>query len=122
LHLPKQLGNSAGAGDWADLGTGSGAIALGRRRLCGGEIHAVDCSPLASAIALRMLNSWDLQTGFTFIRVLGGASGHSRAGVSGMVANPPQYSGAAATTKWRTMNPRWLLMAARMAWNVSDIW
>jgi len=30
-----------------------------------------------------------------------------------MVANPySQYSGAAAT-KWRTMNPRWLLMAAR---------
>jgi len=36
-----------------------------------------------------MNNSWDLQTGFTFIRVLGGSLWNHSRQVSGMVANPP---------------------------------
>ncbi|MEI6428984.1 MAG: peptide chain release factor N(5)-glutamine methyltransferase [Pseudanabaena sp. ELA607] len=40
------------AGDWADLGTGSGAIAIAlARQLPQSQIHAVDCSDQALAIA-----------------------------------------------------------------------
>jgi release factor glutamine methyltransferase len=63
-------------GDWADLGTGSGAIALGLAdAFAAARIHAIDCSQAASAIALANALQLDLQTGFTFIRFLVGAFG-----------------------------------------------
>jgi len=76
-------------GDWADLGTGSGAIALDLQT----PLRRRGFTPLIAArwqarSRLRMPNSWDLQTGFTFIRFLVEPLESLRQ-VSGMVANPP---------------------------------
>ena len=44
---------------WADLGTGSGAMAVGLARLLWGwQGHAVDCSEKALALARRNLEQW----------------------------------------------------------------
>lgn len=46
-------------GPWADLGTGSGAIALGLAEVFPeAKIHAVDCSPEALAIAQRNIDRY----------------------------------------------------------------
>ena len=78
-------------GHWVDLGTGSGAIALGLAdSLACATVHAVDCSPEAlqiareNAIALGLANNirfyqgswWDKLTSF-------------QGKINGMVANPP---------------------------------
>ncbi len=45
---------------WADLGTGSGAMAVAlARMLVGWQGHAVDCSDKALALARRNLEQWD---------------------------------------------------------------
>jgi len=78
-------------GHWADLGTGSGAIALGLATAFPGVlIHAVDCS--AEALAVAQQNAVDHGLGdrirfyqgswFTPLEHLTGA-------LSGMVSNPP---------------------------------
>ena len=44
---------------WADLGTGSGAVAVAlARQLSGWQGHAVDCSAAALALARRNLEAW----------------------------------------------------------------
>ena len=44
---------------WADLGTGSGALAVAlARQLSGWQGHAVDCSAAALALARRNLEAW----------------------------------------------------------------
>lgn len=50
-------------GRWADLGTGSGAIALGlATTLPQATLHAVDRSPAALALARRNAQAYDLET------------------------------------------------------------
>lgn len=78
-------------GDWVDLGTGSGAIALGLASILPrANIHAVDLSEAALAIARE--NAFDLG----FIEQISFYQGnwwqplaHLKGKVSGMVSNPP---------------------------------
>ncbi len=79
------------SGQWADLGTGSGAIALGLAEVFPtAKIHAVDYSAAALAIAQQNAqhNSFAQQIQFyqgSWWEPLGALKGQ----VSGMVANPP---------------------------------
>lgn len=80
-----------GCGDWADLGTGSGAIAIGLAdALPDATLHAVDTS--IDALKVARLNAEQL--GFSErIRFYHGTwfepLAHLRGGLSGMVSNPP---------------------------------
>jgi len=71
-----------------------------------------------------MLNSWDLQTGFTFIRVLGGASESLKGQVSGMVANPPYIPSTLVPQQPEVAHhePQMALDGGADGLNVSDIW
>ncbi len=76
---------------WADLGTGSGAIALGLATVfpqaC---IHAVDCSPAALAIAQTNAQTHHLQHAIRFYQGDWFAPLQHLVGrLDGMVANPP---------------------------------
>lgn len=79
------------AGIWVDLGTGSGAIALGlAQEMPEAEIHAVDVSPAALAVAKT--NAKNL--GFSDrIRFYQGSwcepIGHLEGKVTGFLSNPP---------------------------------
>jgi release factor glutamine methyltransferase len=76
---------------WADLGTGSGAIALGlATAFPRAQIHAVDCSPAALTIAQANANSYGLSDRIQFysgswLQPLAAWQGQ----LSGLVANPP---------------------------------
>jgi release factor glutamine methyltransferase len=78
-------------GHWVDLGTGSGAIALGLADTFPfASIHAVDCSAAALAIAQQNAQQLELQRRIQFYQgswwePLDALKGQ----VSGMVANPP---------------------------------
>ena len=78
-------------GEWADLGTGSGAIALGLAEAFNRAIiHAVDCSPDALAIAQLNAENLGLQERIQFYQ----GSWLSplldlKGKLSGMVSNPP---------------------------------
>lgn len=78
-------------GNWVDLGTGSGAIAIGLVDILPkATIHAVDCSPEALAIARENA----LKLGFgERIKFYEGSwwspLGELKSRVSGMVSNPP---------------------------------
>lgn len=80
-----------GSGNWVDLGTGSGAIALGLASVFPeAMIHAVDCSWSALAIALENAQSLGYQNRVKFYQGSWWGPLHSLKGkVSGMVANPP---------------------------------
>ncbi|EDZ96777.1 peptide chain release factor N(5)-glutamine methyltransferase [Limnospira fusiformis KN01] len=82
---------SAGSGNWVDMGTGSGAIALGLASVFPeAMIHAVDCSWSALAIALENAQSLGYQNRVKFYQGSWWGPLHSLKGkVSGMVANPP---------------------------------
>ena len=85
-----ELGSSA-AEVWADLGTGSGAIAIGlATAFPKATVYAVDCSP--DAIAVAQKNATDLGLGDrmqfrqgAWFQPLAGLEGQLR----GMVSNPP---------------------------------
>lgn len=78
-------------GDWVDLGTGSGAIAIGLAEvLPHATIHAVDCSVAANAIAIANAKNLGFGERIKFYQgswwsPLGILKGQ----VSGMVSNPP---------------------------------
>ncbi|MGI0494340.1 peptide chain release factor N(5)-glutamine methyltransferase [Alkalinema pantanalense CENA528] len=78
-------------GDWVDLGTGSGAIAIGLADLLPqAKIHAVDLSPAALAIAQRNAERLHLHDRIQFYQgswfePLQGLQGQ----LKGMVSNPP---------------------------------
>jgi release factor glutamine methyltransferase len=78
-------------GEWVDLGTGSGAIAIGlARKLPQAQIHAVDLSQSALDIArhnanrLGVLDRVDFYQGKWWEPIA-----HLRGRLSGMVSNPP---------------------------------
>jgi release factor glutamine methyltransferase len=79
------------SGNWVDLGTGSGAIALGLAdSLPQGSIHAVDRSPKALAIAKENARNLELESRIQFYQgcwwePLEAIKGN----VSGMISNPP---------------------------------
>jgi len=120
----KTAGHPAGARRLGGFGNGRSDRTGTCRYLPAAKIHAVDCSQAASAIARMNANSWDLQTGFTFIRVLGGASITQRPSEwhGGKSALYSQYSGAAATTRSAHHEPQMALDGGADGLNVSDIW
>ncbi len=80
-----------GAGHWADLGTGSGAIAIGLAdALPTATIHAVDCSTDALAIAQLNAQQLGLAERIQFYQGSWWEPLEALKGqLSGMVANPP---------------------------------
>ncbi|MDD1420519.1 peptide chain release factor N(5)-glutamine methyltransferase [Dolichospermum sp. ST_sed1] len=83
--------NQIQAGHWADLGTGSGAIALGLAELfINATIHAVDVSPAALAVAQTNAENLGFRERIQFYQ---GSWWHPleslKGKFSGMVSNPP---------------------------------
>ncbi len=78
-------------GDWADLGTGSGAIALGlATALPQATLHAVDRSQVALAIATENAHQLGLQSRMQFYHGDWFTPlAHLQGKLSGMVSNPP---------------------------------
>lgn len=81
-------------GHWADLGTGSGAIALGLAEIFPlAQIHAVDCSEAALAIAQANAQAHTPLSGANRIQFYHGSwfkpLAHLMGQLDGMVSNPP---------------------------------
>ncbi|KAG8386589.1 hypothetical protein BUALT_Bualt03G0164000 [Buddleja alternifolia] len=77
-------------GVWADLGTGSGALAIGIARVLGGRVIATDLSPVAVAVASYNVQRYDLQDKIavregSWFDPLKDVEGE----LSGLVSNPP---------------------------------
>ncbi|GFQ07442.1 release factor glutamine methyltransferase [Phtheirospermum japonicum] len=80
-------------GLWADLGTGSGALAIGIARVLGpgcGKVVAIDLSPVAVAVASYNVERYNLQDRISvrlgsWFDPLKDVAG----GLSGLVSNPP---------------------------------
>jgi release factor glutamine methyltransferase len=95
IDLAKQAAAELRQGDWADLGTGSGAIALGLAAVFpAATIHAVDCSGEALAIAQQNAQQNAQQVGFeSRIQFYQGSwfepIAMLQGKLSGMVSNPP---------------------------------
>ncbi|NEO30804.1 MAG: peptide chain release factor N(5)-glutamine methyltransferase [Symploca sp. SIO3C6] len=87
-NSPKPL---SGSRQWADLGTGSGAIALGLAEADpSATIHAVDCSASALAIAQHNAQKLDLAERIQFYQGSWWEPLETLKGqLTGMVANPP---------------------------------
>ncbi len=87
-------------GLWVDLGTGTGAIALGLARACTNlEIHAVDISAAALAVAQENISAHGLQHRITLHRGNWFAPLEPwRGRIAGMVANPPYIPTAVVPT------------------------
>ena len=83
--------NAQQQGIWVDLGTGSGAIAIGlARAFPAAEIYAVDCS--AEALAIAQINATRLGVGDRIQFSQGSwwsSLGHLQGKVAGMLSNPP---------------------------------
>jgi release factor glutamine methyltransferase len=78
-------------GHWVDLGTGSGAIALGLAELfSAAKIHAVDQSAAALDIARQNAQAYDFTTRITFYQGNWWEPlAHLQGKISGMISNPP---------------------------------
>jgi release factor glutamine methyltransferase len=86
--------------NWADLGTGSGAISLGlARTFSGATIHAVDCSEVALAIAQDNVETLGLTERIQFwcgqwLEPLA----HLKGQMDGIISNPPYIPSAMVPT------------------------
>jgi release factor glutamine methyltransferase len=78
-------------GNWADLGTGSGAIAIGLAMACpAAQIHAVDFSPQALAMSQHNAENLHVDDRIQFYQGSWFAPlSHLQGNLSGMVSNPP---------------------------------
>lgn len=75
---------------WADLGTGSGAIAFGlAEAFPSAQIHAVDCSAAALSIAQLNAQKLDLQNRIRFYQGSWWQPLGLQSKFSGMISNPP---------------------------------
>ncbi|MCC3418035.1 MAG: peptide chain release factor N(5)-glutamine methyltransferase [Microcoleus sp. PH2017_07_MST_O_A] len=100
LNVSQLGGGEFAKSDWVDLGTGSGAIAIGLAcALKNTTIHAVDCS--SEALAVARLNAENLGFGsrINFYQGLWWEPlGFLKAKVSGMVSNPPYIPSSTVLT------------------------
>lgn len=90
-HQPLQVQQTFNQGHWADLGTGSGAIALGlAQALPEATIHAVDCSAAALTIAQNNAAQLQLSDQIHFYRGAWLKPLEALKGcLSGIISNPP---------------------------------
>ncbi|WP_293128257.1 peptide chain release factor N(5)-glutamine methyltransferase [Microcoleus sp. bin38.metabat.b11b12b14.051] len=86
--------------DWVDLGTGSGAIAIGlASELTNATVHAVDCSSEALAVARLNAQNLGLASRVNFYQGLWWEPlGFLKGKVSGMVSNPPYIPSSTVLT------------------------
>lgn len=84
-------GASLGPEHWVDVGTGSGAIALGLASvLPAASIHAIDCSAAALAVAQQNAQNLGFAHRIQFYQGSWLATlEHLKGNLSGLVANPP---------------------------------
>jgi release factor glutamine methyltransferase len=83
------------AGHWADLGTGSGAIALGlAASMPEAHLHAVDCSESALAVASQNARNCRLERINFYHGSWWQPLAHLRGQLTGMVSNPPYIPSA----------------------------
>ena len=85
---------------WVDLGTGSGAIAIGlASELTNATIHAVDCSAAALAVARQNADNLGFESRVNFYQGLWWEPLEFLKGrVSGMVSNPPYIPSSTVLT------------------------
>ena len=86
--------------DWVDLGTGSGAIAIGlASELTNATVHAVDCSSAALTVARLNAENLGLASRVNFYQGLWWEPlGFLKGKVSGMVSNPPYIPSSTVLT------------------------
>ena len=91
LAVERPISEHDYVGNWADLGTGSGAIALGLADVFpNARIHAVDISDSAIAIAQLNAQTHDLARRITFYQGSWlSPLAHLKGQLSGIVSNPP---------------------------------
>jgi release factor glutamine methyltransferase len=89
--VQKRSTSAISSGHWVDLGTGSGAIAIGLAEvLTNATIHAVDCSLAALTIAQHNAESLEFAQRIQFYQGSWWSPLDTLKGqVSGMVSNPP---------------------------------
>ncbi|CAM6104591.1 unnamed protein product [Calypogeia fissa] len=83
---------SLGQGIWADLGTGSGAIAIAVARLLGpsGSVMAVDASSAAVRVATRNIERYSLQNKVKVLQGFWFSPLQDKLGqLAGVISNPP---------------------------------
>ena len=89
--IKESQGLEISSGNWVDLGTGSGAIAIGLAEvLTKATIHAVDCSAIALEIAQENADNLSFAQRIKFYQGYWWEPLESLKGqVSGMISNPP---------------------------------
>jgi release factor glutamine methyltransferase len=95
-----QVNPALTAGPWADLGTGSGAIAIGlATAFPGAAVHAVDVSGAALAVAQQNATNCGVADRIAFYQ---GSwmepIGHLRGALQGLISNPPYIPSAEVLT------------------------
>ncbi|MEG4346420.1 HemK/PrmC family methyltransferase [Microcoleus sp. A003_D6] len=100
LNFSQLRGGEVAKSDWVDLGTGSGAIAIGlASALTNATIHAVDCSFEALAVARLNAENLGFRSRVNFYQGLWWEPlAFLKGRVSGMVSNPPYIPSSTVLT------------------------